>query len=57
MKPSINRFHTFFADLARAKRARDAYMRLDAMSDASLAALGLQRGELVARAFEESAGK
>jgi hypothetical protein len=54
MKPSIARFHAFFSDLARAKRAHDAYLRLDAMSDASLAALGLKRGELVARAFDEA---
>ncbi len=57
MKPSITRFHAFFADLARAKRARDTYMRLDAMSDASLAAHGLHRGELVARALDESYGR
>ncbi|HQZ12300.1 MAG TPA: hypothetical protein PK286_05385 [Devosia sp.] len=55
MKPSIAQFRTFFADLARAKRARDAYIRLDALSDTTLAARGLKRGDLVAKAFEEGA--
>lgn len=56
MKPSLARFHAFFADLARAKRARDTYLRLDALSDTSLSERGLERGQLVAKAFEEAYG-
>jgi hypothetical protein len=58
MKPSILSFREFFADLARAKRARDTYLRLDALSDATLAARGLRRGgDLAAKAIEDSFGR
>ena len=53
MKPSIARFREFFADLARARRAHDTYMRLDALSDAALAARGLRRADLIREAFKD----
>jgi hypothetical protein len=57
MNITIARFRDFFGDLARAKRARDTYFRLDALSDATLAARGLTRGgDLARKAIEDSAG-
>lgn len=58
MNRNLARFRDFFADLARAKRARDTYLRLDALSDATLAARGLRRGgDLAAKAIEDSFGR
>jgi|JI10StandDraft_1071094.scaffolds.fasta_scaffold2799422_2 hypothetical protein len=57
MNRSLASFYAFFSDLARAKRARDNYVRLDALSDASLASRGLKRGDLVALALDQAYGK
>ena len=53
----LNSISGFFGDVARANEAARTYDRLSAMSDVSLAARGLKRGNLAAAAYSAAFAK
>jgi hypothetical protein len=58
MKNSVlSRIGELFGDLGRSRAARDTYLRLDALSDRALAARGLKRTDLAAKAVTDAFGK